>query len=398
MPATIDAEIMREQRPIYLDHAATTAMREEVREAMRPFESERFGNPSSSHRWGRQARGALEESRERVAAALGARRSEICFTGGGTEADNLAVLGAWRRHGAPGRWMACSAIEHSAVVGAVERASAEGAATQTIGVSADGVVDLGALDEALRLPTVMVAVMWVNNEVGTIQPIERLAATCREWGVLFHTDAVQAFGRTPVRVDRAQCDTLAISAHKIGGPKGIGAIYTRSGLQLEPLTRGGGQEAGLRPGTQNVAAAVGFARAAEIAVAELDAECARLRRIRDALELELRRSVPELIVNGGGAERAPHVVNVSVPGIDPDALVIGLDLEGVAASAGSACHSGSHEPSHVLTAMGRSKDDEAAIRLSLGHDTTEDDARAAAERFGRVVRRLRATPPIGAFA
>ncbi|HEX6587499.1 MAG TPA: cysteine desulfurase family protein [Longimicrobiales bacterium] len=387
---------MREQRPIYLDHAATTAMRDEVREAMRPFESERFGNPSSSHRWGRQARGALEESRERLAAALGARRAEICFTGGGTEADNLAVLGAWRRHGGPGRWMACSAIEHSAVIGAVDRAAAEGASTQTLGVSADGVVDVGALDEALRLPTVMVAVMWVNNEVGTIQPIERLAAICRERGVLFHTDAVQAFGRTPVRVDRAQCDTLAISAHKIGGPKGIGAIFTRTGVQLEPLTRGGGQEAGLRPGTQNVAAAVGFARAAELAVAELEAECARLYRLRDALEAGLRRDLPELIVNGG-AERAPHVLNVSVPGIDPDALVIGLDLEGVAASAGSACHSGSHEPSHVLTAMGRAKDDEAAIRLSLGHDTTEDDVRAAAERFARVVNRLRSTPPVGAY-
>ena len=389
---------MREQRPIYLDHAATTAMREEVREAMRPFESERFGNPSSSHRWGRQARGALEESRERIAAALGARRAEICFTGGGTEADNLAVLGTWRRHGAPGRWVACSAIEHSAVLGAVERAAAEGASSQTLGVSADGVVDIGALDEALRLPTVIVAVMWVNNEVGTIQPIEQLAAICRERGVLFHTDAVQAFGRTPVRVDRAHCDTLAISAHKIGGPKGIGAIYTRAGVELEPLTRGGGQESGLRPGTQNVAAAVGFARAAELAVAELETERARLYAVRDVLESELRRACPELIVNAVAAERAPHVVNLSVPGIDPDALVIGLDLEGVAASAGSACHSGSHEPSHVLTAMGRARDDEAAIRLSLGHDTTESDVRAAAERFGRVVRRLRATPPLGVFA
>jgi len=385
---------MRDSAPIYLDHAATTAMREEVREAMRPYESERFGNPSSSHRWGRQARGALEESRERLAAAIGARRTEIAFTGGGTEADNLAVLGAWRRHGGTGRWVACSAIEHSAVRGAVERAAAEGACVQTLGVSADGVVDVGGLDEALRLPTVTVAVMWVNNEVGTIQPVSALAERCREHGVLFHTDAVQAFGRTPVRVDRVACDTLALSAHKIGGPKGIGCIYVRSGVVLEPLTRGGGQEAGMRPGTQNVAAAVGFARAAELAVAELDAECARLRALRDLLEAELRRHCSDLIVNGAGAERAPHVLNVSVPNMDPDALVIGLDLEGVAASAGSACHSGSHEPSHVLLAMGRSVETEAAARLSLGHDTTEADVRIAAERFGRVVRRLRTVPPL----
>lgn len=389
---------MPENAHIYLDHAATTAMREEVREAMRPYESERFGNPSSAHRWGRQARGALEEARERIASVLGARRSEICFTGGGTEADNLAVLGAWRRQGGTGRWVACSAIEHSAVRGAVERAAAEGACTQYLGVDQHGVVDLGGVAEALRLPTVLVAVMWVNNEVGTVQPVERIAALCRESGVLFHTDAVQAFGRTPVRVDRVPCDTLALSAHKVGGPKGIGCIFTRSGVALEPLTRGGGQEQGLRPGTQNVAAAVGFARAAELAVAELDAECARLRALRDALEGALRRECEDLIVNGAGAERAPHVINVSVPGVDPEALVVGLDLEGVAASAGSACHSGSAERSHVLTAMGRARDDEAAARLSLGHDTTEADVRAAAERFGRVVRRLRAAHSLGVYA
>ena len=388
----------RDAAAIYLDHAATTSMRDEVREAMRPYESERFGNPSSSHRWGRQARGALEESRERVASAIGARRTEIVFTGGGTEADNLAVLGIWRRHGAPGRWIACSAIEHSAVRGAVERAAGEGAGTQTLGVDGHGVVDPGGLDEALRLPTVLVAVMWVNNEVGTIQPVERLASVCREQGVLFHTDAVQAFGRTPIRVDRVACDTLALSAHKIGGPKGIGCVFVRTGVELEPLSRGGGQESGLRPGTQNVAAAVGFARAAELAVAELEIERARLRALRDLLEAELRAHCPDLVVNAAGAERAPHVVNVSIPGIAPDALVIGLDLEGVAASAGSACHSGSHEPSHVLTAMGRTVEGEAAARLSLGHSTTEADVRDAAERFGRVVRRLRTVPPIGVFA
>ncbi|HUF13665.1 MAG TPA: cysteine desulfurase family protein [Longimicrobiales bacterium] len=385
---------MPDNTPIYLDHAATTAVREEVREAMRPYESERFGNPSSSHRWGRQARGALEESRERLAAAIGARRTEIVFTGGGTEADNLAVLGAWRSHGGPGRWIACSAIEHSAVRGAIECAAGEGAGTQTIGVDAEGVVDQGAVDEMLRLPTVLVAVMWVNNEVGSVQPVERIAATCAARGVLFHTDAVQAFGRTQVRVDRVACDTLALSAHKIGGPKGLGCLFVRSGVELEPLSRGGGQEAGLRPGTQNVAAAVGFARAAELAVGELESECARLRALRDLLEVELRRHCPNLIVNAAGVERAPHVVNVSVPNLEPDALVIGLDLEGVAASAGSACHSGSHEPSHVLTAMGRTVEGEAAARLSLGHSTSEADVRTAAERFGRVVRRLRSTPPL----
>jgi cysteine desulfurase len=240
-------------------------MRPEVRDAMGPYLDERFGNPSSIHRWGRQARNALEEARERVAAALGAGRREIIFTGGGTEADNLAVLGRWRAHcrrrdGAHGA-VVCSAVEHKAAGAAAQCAAEEGAELILLGVDEDGRVDLAALDEALRVEPCVVAVMWANNEVGTVQPVADIGGRCRAAGIVFHTDAVQAFGKVRVRVDETPCDMLALSAHKVAGPKGIGALFVREGVQILPLVYGGGQERELRPGTENVAAAIGMATA-----------------------------------------------------------------------------------------------------------------------------------------
>jgi cysteine desulfurase len=377
-------------RPVYLDHAATTQIRSEVREAMLPFLDERFGNPSSTHRWGRQARNALEESRERIAASLGAHRREIVFTGGGTEADNLAVLGRWKTVCLDGRGpVVYSAIEHKAVGSAARQAGEEGARVIVLGVDGDGRIDLGALDEALKTLPCVVSVMWGNNEIGTLQPVEQIADRCRAAGVTFHTDAVQAFGKVRVRVDEVSCDLLALSAHKIGGPKGIGALFLRDNVAVLPLTHGGGQERQLRPGTENVAGAVGFAVAAELAVKTLEQESSRLRTLRDRLQARLLERIPDIMVMARDAERLPHVLNVLLPDVDQEALLIGLDLEGLAVSGASACASGTVAPSHVLTAIGRVLPGSASIRMSLGHPTTESDVDAAIEVLANVCARVR---------
>ena len=377
--------------PIYLDHAATTPVRPEVLETFTSVLSEVSGNPSSQHRWGREARMRLEEARERLAAVLGAERREIVFTSGGTLADNLAVLGRWRavRNAGEAGSVVYSAIEHSAVLGAARQAGREGATLEVLAVDEEGRVLPEGLDEALRTPTAVVSVMWGNNEVGTLQPIAELAARCREAGVVFHTDAVQALGKVPVRVDDVACDLLTVTAHKLGGPKGIGALFVRSGVELEPLTYGGGQERSLHPGTENVAGAVAFAHAAELADRERATEAKRLSTLRDRLQARLLERVDGLIVNAGGADRLPHILNVSLTEVDQEALLVSLDLEGVAASSGSACQSGTVEPSHVLIAMGRGSPDEASIRLSLGWTTTEQEIDDATERFASVVERVR---------
>jgi cysteine desulfurase len=386
---------------VYLDHAATTPMRPEVRAAMGPYLDERFGNPSSTHRWGRQARNALEEARERVAAAIGAGRREVVFTSGGTEADNMAVLGRWRsacRTDRTGDSVAagsrgavvCSAVEHKAVGAAAQCAAEEGAALIVLASDEDGRVDLGALDEALESLPCIVSVMWANNEVGTIQPVAEIAARCRSRGVVFHTDAVQAFGKVPVSVDAVACDLLSLSGHKIGGPKGIGALYVREATAVLPLAHGGGQERQLRPGTENVAAAVGLAAAAQLAAEEHARHAARMAGLRDRLESGLRARIPELIVNAGRADRLPNILNVTVPGADQEELLIGLDLEGVAASGGSACQSGTIKPSHVLAAMGAARAGSANVRLSVGWTTTVEEIDFALDAFGRVVEQLRA--------
>ena len=375
---------------VYLDHAATTSVRPEVREAMVPFFDERFGNPSSIHRWGRQAKGALEQARERVAAALGAKRREIVFTGGGTEADNIAVLGRWRYATSASRVVACTAIEHKAVLAAAKQCAHEGGELMLLGVDEYGVVQMVAVEEAIRAQPCILSVMWANNEVGTLQPVADIASRCRAAGVTFHTDAVQAFGKVRVRVDETPCDLLSISAHKVGGPKGTGALFIREGVQIEALTHGGGQEREVRPGTENVASAVGFAVAAELAAAEQEAEAARLCALRDRLEAGLRENIADIHLNGFGAPRLPNILNVCISGADQEGMLIGLDLEGVAASGASACQSGTVQPSHVLSAMGRIKPGDAAIRFSLGHTTTANEIDHAIRAVQTVVGRVRA--------
>jgi cysteine desulfurase len=378
--------------PIYLDHAATTPVRPEVVEAMAPFYGPRFGNPSSVHRWGREARAALDEARERLANCFGARADEMCFTSGGTEADNIAILGGWRARQREGRHAVVSTpIEHKAVLGAVHQAVREGAEERLCRVTSDGVVDAASFDELTRSDVAVVSVMWVNNEIGTVQPIEKLAATAKERGAVFHTDAVQAFGKIEIDARKVMFDALAISGHKIGAPKGCGAIFVRRGTVLEALFHGGSQERGKRPGTENVAAAIGLAKAAELACAERDAECRRLQTLRERLEAGIRERIPDAVIHGGAApHRAPHIVNVSVPGTDTESMLMALDLQGIGCSGGSACQSGSSTPSHVLAAIGVQRDLlNAAIRMSLGALSNEQSVDRVIEVFSKLVAKAR---------
>ncbi len=377
--------------PVYLDHAATTPVREEVFEAMKPFYGPRFGNPSSTHRWGREARAALDEARERVGRCLGARPDEICFTSGGTEGDNLAILGAWRVLKATGRKAVLTTpIEHKAILGAVHQAAREGAEERFVRMTGDGVIDKDSFNDLMDDAVAVCSTMWVNNEIGTIQPVPDMAARAKDRGAFFHTDAVQAFGKIHIDAQTQHFDFLTISGHKFGAPKGIGALFIRRGTTLEPLMHGGTQDRGRRPGTENVAAAVGLARAAELALAESEANCARLRALRDRLEAGILARVPDAVVHGRGAERAPHIVNVSVPGTDSESLLMALDLRGIAASGGSACQSGSIDASHVLSAIGVRPDlASAAIRMSLGALTTDHSIDRVLEVFPALVAKAR---------
>jgi len=377
--------------PIYLDHAATTPVRAEVREAMDPFYGPRFGNPSSTHRWGREARAALDEARERIAQCIGANADEISFTSGGTEGDNLAILGAFRALRSQGKTAAVTTpIEHKAVLAAVHHVAKEGGIERIVTVDRNGVVDRASYDAAVQSDVAIVSVMWVNNEIGVIQPIAELAAAAKAKGALFHTDGVQSFGKVAVSARSIPFDYFALSGHKIGAPKGIGAIYIRRGTPLEPLQYGGSQNRGQRPGTENVAAAVGLARAAELAVAEMDTEMQRLGALRDQLQAALLEKIPDAVVHAKGAPRAPHILNISVPGTDSESLLMALDLSGIACSSGSACQSGNVDPSHVLVAIGSPREVAvAAVRMSLGSLTTPEHIARVAERFPALVAKAR---------
>jgi cysteine desulfurase len=358
---------------------------------MKPFYGPRFGNPSSTHRWGREARAALDEARERVGRCLGARPDEICFTSGGTEADNLAILGAWRALKAKGRTaVVTTPIEHKAILGAVHQTTEEGAEERLLAMTPDGVIDPASFNKLVDEQVAVCSMMWVNNEIGSIQAIPELAAKAKGRGALVHTDAVQAFGKVTIDAQTQQFDFLTISGHKFGAPKGIGALFIRRGTHIEPLMHGGTQDRGRRPGTENVAAAVGLARAAELTLAECESHCAHLRKLRERLEAGILAKIPDAVIHGRGAERAPHIVNVSVPGTDSESLLMAMDLRGIAASGGSACQSGSISPSHVLTAIGVRPDlASAAIRMSLGVLTTDQSIDRVIEVFPALVAKAR---------
>jgi cysteine desulfurase len=384
---------------IYLDHAATTPVRPEVRDAMLPFLGEQaFGNPSSAHSFGRSARAAVEHAREQVAAATGAEPKQVFFTSGGTEADNLAVLGAAAARAGRGAelvHLVSSPTEHHAVSAAVHEAERRGAFATLLPVDGNGVVDLEALDQALlgrgaAGRPALVSVMWVNNEVGTLQPVHDIAARCAAAAVPFHTDAVQALGKVPVELGRFPWAAVSVSAHKIGGPKGVGALLVREPSRLAPLIRGGSQQQGLRPGTENVPGIVGFGRAAELAAAEQAGRAAAWAAMRDALERAVVEQVPDAVVHGAAAPRAPNILNVSAPGTDSESVLMHLDLAGIAAASGSACTTGSVEPSHVLLAMGVPAGLAAAgVRFSFGALSSADQVLRVAETYARVVGKVR---------
>jgi cysteine desulfurase len=379
--------------PVYLDHAATTPVRPEVLEAMLPYlTNQAFGNPSSAHRFGRAARAGIEQARREVAQAVGAEPNQVIFTSGGTEADNLGIIGAAlaaRDRGGP-VCVVVSAIEHKAVLAAAHAVCHLGGREVVLPVDRYGHVSLEALDAALGERPAVVSIMWVNNEVGLVQPVAEIARRCRDAEVVFHTDAVQAFGKLPVSMGELPCTLLTLSGHKIGAPKGIGALVVRDRKAVEAIIHGGGQQYGIRPGTENVAGAVALGRAALLAAREQAKEAVRLRQLRDRLAERLLEVVSELTVNGDGSDRAPHVLNVSIAGADSEALLMHLDLAGVAASSGSACSTGSVEPSHVLVAMGVPRDLAlGAIRFSFGHESTVEDVDRVAEVMPAVVAKVR---------
>ena len=375
---------------IYLDHAATTPVRAEVAEAMAPALAEDFGNPSSRHAWGRRARRRLDEARAALAASLGAPADEVFFTRGGTESDNMAVLGRVRHdlaHAVPPH-VVTSAIEHPAVLEAAEWAAREGAAHTVIGFD-NGVLDRDALEKALRERPSLVSCIWVNNETGLVLPMAEIGAACRRHGTLLHSDAVQAVGKLPVHWGNAPVDFLTITGHKIYGPKGTGALIARDFRTLRPLHFGGGQERGLRPGTEDVAGAVGLAEAVRLAVAEAAAESARLGAIRDEVEAGLLSRIPGARVNAGGLPRAPHILSLGIPGADSDTLLAALDTSGIAASGGSACASGSSAPSRTLAVL-YPGDGAAALRLSFGRLTRSRDTTRIVRTVAEAVERTRA--------
>lgn len=378
--------------PGYFDHAASTPVRPEVLEAMLPFLADSWGNPSSSHRFGRAAKAGLEQGKREVAEALAVEPQQVIFTSGGTEADNLAVIGAALAAGHAGRPMhvVIGATEHKAVLAAAHVVVTMGGRETIIPVDGDGRVQLDALDTALAEHPALVSVIWVNNEVGTVQPMAEIGARCKAAGVPLHSDAVQSFGKLPIDLDAVGCSLLTISGHKLGAPKGIGALIVRDRHLVEATIHGGGQQHGIRPGTENVAGAVALGRAALIAQRELSAHVTKVGSMRDELASRLRAAVPDLIIHAERAERAPHILSCAVPGAEAEAMLMHLDLAGVACSGGSACSTGAAEPSHVLMAMGVHRTLAlSTVRFSLGHQTTADDVTRAAEVFPKVVERVR---------
>jgi cysteine desulfurase len=371
-----------------MDHGATTPLREEALEAMMPYLQDKYGNPSSIHSAGREARKAVDEAREKVARALGAEPAEIFFTGGGTESNNIAIRGAARLKKGRGH-LITSAIEHHAVLDVCKDLEQDGFKVTVLPVDSHGLVELRALEQALGPETFLISIMTANNEVGTVEPIGEIGALARERGILVHTDAVQAVGQLPVDVKKLNVDFLTLSAHKFNGPKGIGALYVRKGIAVSPVFRGGGQERKLRPGTENVAGIVGLARALELAVAELPQKTDHLTQLRDRLIAGLLR-IDDVTLNGHPTLRLPGNVNVSFNYIEGESLLLSLDLQGVAASSGSACTSGSLDPSHVLMAMGLDHQHaHGSLRLSLGRGNTVEDVDYVLSVIPPIVQRLR---------
>lgn len=382
---------------IYLDHNATTAPRPEVIDLVTRVLRDTWGNASSVHAYGQQAKSVLDEARSRVATLIGADPAEVVLCGSGTESDNLAIRGVAEIQSEAGRrHLVTTAIEHEAVRATMTALGRRGFRITTIPVDASGIVSVDAVREAVTPDTALVSVMHANNEIGTLQPIAEIAAIARASGALMHTDAVQTAGRIPVDVRALGVDLLTLSAHKFHGPKGAGALFIRRGVKLAPALTGGRQERGRRSGTEPVAIYAGMGLAAELAQAALADEPGRLALLRDRLETALLAGIPDTVRNGAASPRVPNTTNLSFAGVESESLLIGLDLEGVAVSSGSACSSGTLEPSHVLRAMGCSHARAlGSVRFSLGASTTEDAIDHAIDAVVRVVTRLQGQAPRG---
>ncbi|MGI6648704.1 MAG: cysteine desulfurase NifS [Bacillota bacterium] len=377
-------------RSVYLDHSATTPVRLEVSELMQQYLRNKFGNPSSLHSYGRQARQGLNWAREQAAEAIGANPTEILFTSGGTEADNLAILGTAYAYQDRGRHIITSCIEHHAVLDSCKYLEKRGFRVTYLPVNEYGEVDLTELDRVLDDDTILISIMHANNEIGTIQPIAEIGRRAQERSIPFHTDAVQSLGKVPIDVKQLGVSLLSASAHKIYGPKGAGMLYIREGSRLDPLWHGGSQEQKIRPGTENVAGIVGFGRAVELAIAEMESVAGRINRLRDRLWEEIQTRISAVKLNGHPSQRIPGHLNISFVGLEGQSLLTALDEKGIAASSGSACMAGAIEPSHVLQAIGLSADQvQGSIRLTLGRDNTHQELDYVLEELPRLVEQLR---------
>ena len=381
-------------RKIYLDNAATTALSPKVLEAMMPYLTTVYGNPSSVHAFGQEAKKGLDAARDQVAAALNCTPGEVIFTGCGTESDNTAILGVAEKYKNKGKHIITSSVEHHAVLHTCEHLQKQGYDVTYLPVDEYGRVTAEQVREALREDTILVTIMFANNEVGTVMPIPEIAAVCHEKGVLFHTDAVQAIGHVPVDVKAMGIDMLSLSAHKFHGPKGVGALYCRKGIKLPSYIMGGAQEKGRRAGTENVAGIVGLGVAIKLACDNLSENAAKMTILRDRLMRGLAE-IPEVKLNGHPTERLPNNVNYSMKYIEGESILLKLDLSGIAASSGSACTSGSLDPSHVLLAMGLPHEiAHGSVRLTLGDDTTQEDIDYTIEQLKEIVAYLRAMSPL----
>jgi cysteine desulfurase len=381
---------------IYLDHNATTPVDPAVLDAMLPFFSGEFGNASSIHAFGQRARAAVETAREQIAALINARPQEVIFTSGGTESDNHAIFGVTQAFlpVRPATHVITSSIEHEAVLNACQALEKQGVAVTYLPVSRDGLVDLDELRKAVRPETILITVMHANNELGVIQPLQEIGRIAAERDIYFHTDAVQSVGKIPVDVQDFQLDLLSLSGHKFYAPKGVGAIFVRSGTPLRQLLYGGHHQRGFRPGTENVAGIVGLGKASELARLALAEDSARIATLREKLEQGVLARIPDSRPNASAAPRTPNTSNMVFPGIEGEALVIALDLKGLACSTGAACSSGAVEPSHVLTAIGLpAAEARATLRFSLGRRTTATEIDAALELVPAAVAQLRRLSP-----
>ncbi len=381
-------------RQVYLDNNATTALRPEVLDRMQPFFLEHYGNASSIHRFGQEAKAAIDDARGQVARLIGAQTAEIVFLSGGTEADNLAIRGIVESQAPKGRHIITSQIEHHAVLHTCKELEKQGFEVTWLPVSRDGLVDADMVRRAIRPDTILITIMHANNEIGTIQPLERIGQIAADAGICLHSDGVQATGKIPVDVKALGAHLYSMSGHKLHGPKGVGALYVRKGTPLKPQMTGGGHERNRRSGTENVTAIVGFGAAADLARRELTEEMNRVGRLRDTMEEGLRAAIPDIHVNGENGPRLPNTSNLMVDYAEGEGLVISLDLKGIAVSTGSACSSGSLEPSHVLTAIGRTPDEGfGSLRISLSALTTREEVEYLLEALPGIVERLRELSP-----